>query len=61
MGGDRYLKVSAPKLSRFGKDIVLKIGRKRNSESVNDRGVCRTAWATLGLLKSRVLLETLVN
>ena len=54
MGGEHYLTISAPLLLQFGKDTVLKIGRKGitelMNESVNDKGVCRTAPATPGLL-----------
>ena len=55
-------KISAPKLLQFGKYSVLKIGRKRNGDSIkkkliNDKGVRRTAASTLSLLISWILVE----
>ena len=54
VGGEHYLIMSAPKLLRFGIDSVLKIVNENMTQSINqsinDKGVCRTAPATLGLL-----------
>ena len=54
VGGEYSLKSSAPYLLWFVIYDILKIGRKRRTESlnelINDKGVCRTAPATPGLL-----------
>ena len=43
--------MSAPQVLRFGIDSVLKILNKRITDLMSDRGDCRTALATPGLLK----------
>ena len=54
-GGEHSIKMSALELSRFGCNDVLKVGRKRVTqslnESVSDKAVCRIALATPRLLK----------
>ena len=58
-GGEPALKVSALQLLRFGSKDVWKLFSQRITESFtkiikelfNDKGVCRTAPATPGLLK----------
>ena len=54
VGGEHYLKISAPQLLRFGIDSVLKILNERITQSMNelmsDEGVCRTAPAPPGQL-----------
>ena len=56
VGGEHSLKISAPQLSRFGRDSVLKILNERISEWITewiyDKDVYRAAPATLGLLIS---------
>ena len=53
-GGEHYLKMSGLYLIWFGSECDLKIFPHRMSdwinESMNEKGVCRTASATLGLL-----------
>ena len=54
VGGEHSLKISAPQLLRFGIDSVLKTLNKRITDLINelmsDKGDCRTAPATPGLL-----------
>ena len=61
-GGDPSLKISAPYLSRFGTEGVLKIFSQRMSDlikrSMSNGGVCRTAPATPGLLISAGTIYT---
>ena len=61
VGGEHSLKLSAPWLSGYGRDSVLKIFPQIISVPMNeltiDEGVCRTAPATLGLFKiHRIML-----
>ena len=48
--GEHSLQISTPKLLRFGRDSVLKDNRLNGL--IHDKGGCRTAPATLGLLIS---------
>ena len=54
MAGNHSLKILPPQLLRFGIDSVLKILNERITELINelmsDKGDCRTAPATPGLL-----------
>ena len=53
VGGEHYLKMSAPQLLRFEMDSVLKILNKKDhliNESINYKGVYGTALATTSLL-----------
>ena len=47
VGGEHFLKISAPQLLQFGIDSVLKILNEMVTqwinESMNDEGVCRAA------------------
>ena len=54
VGGKHSFKISASQLLPFGIYDVVKIGRKRASESLNDEAVYRTAPATPGLLNTSV-------
>ena len=63
VGGEHSLKISGPKLLRFGIDSVLKILNERMTQlmnkSISDEGVCRTAPATPGLLIRQHVLDEL--
>ena len=54
MGGEHFLKMSAPQLLGLGIESVLMILNKRITQWMNqwisDKDVCRTAPATPGLL-----------
>ena len=50
VGGEHSLKSSAPYLLRSGCNDVLKVWRKRMSELINHKAVCRTVPVTPGLL-----------
>ena len=50
MGGELFLKNSAPKLLWFGMDSVLKMLNERITQWMSDKGVYRTAPATPCLL-----------
>ena len=54
VGGEHSLKISAPQLLWFGIDSTLNIFPQTMTqlmnELINDRGDCRTAPATPGLL-----------
>ena len=56
MWDEHSLKISAPYLFRFGIDSVWKIFEIKD-HSLSDRGDCRTAPATPGLLKRRKRLN----
>ena len=50
-GGEYSIKILALQLLRFGSEGVIKIFWERITyQSFNNKGVCRTATATLGLL-----------
>ena len=52
VGGENSLKISAPYLLRFGSELNLNILRKRISDQISHKGVCRTALAIAGLLNT---------
>ena len=50
-GGEPFVKSSAPQLLRFGSEGVLKIFKYHLiNHLISNKGVCRTALATPGLL-----------
>ena len=58
VGFEHSLKISAPQFLRFGIDSVLKILNERITESVSNKGDCRTAPVTPGLLNILWILYT---